>query len=246
MSKELKIIRTKLKDHLKMIYQLAQKCTEIINDLGATNPNWDDQKDLRILFFAFLREGIQSYMLAESLSKKLVNRKWYQNNGMGEAITGDDTKDVKFMSDRMFHHAVWTKASFFMGAFAEIENTLRIIAKEYDSGSCDNHNITTLVNNLIDKLGINTDYKELWRVFAYTRNTIHSGGFHTHKSGNQSITYKNKKFDFIKDDPVDFLTPENLMFILSELIEFLKDIINHSDILGIVELNHPYSEVKFT
>jgi ferritin len=245
MSKELKVIRTKLKDYLKMIYQLAQKCTTIINNLKASNPAWDDQKDLRLLFFIFMREGIQSYMLAESLSKKLVNPKWYKNNGMGGSLTGDTANDEKFMKDRMFHHGVWTKASFYMGAFSEVETSLRQIAKKYDNGSCDNQNITTLVNNIIDSLGLSADYKELWKVFAYTRNTTHSGGFHTHKSGNQSITYKGKQFDFIKDSPIDFLTPENLMFLLSEVIELMKDINSHPDIVGIAELNHSYSEVKF-
>lgn len=245
MSKELKVIRTKLKDYLKMIYQLAQKCTTIINNLKASNPAWDDQKDLRLLFFIFMREGIQSYMLAESLSKKLVNPKWYKNNGMGGSLKGDKAADEKFMKDRMYHHGEWTKSSFFMGSFTSVETSLRLIAEKYDGGSCNNHNITALTNSLIDKLGLSNDYKELWKVFAYTRNTTHTGGFHTHKSGNQSITYKGKQFDFIKDSPIIFLTPENLMFILSEIIEMMKDIISHPNIVGIAELNHSYSEVKF-
>lgn len=245
MNTELEVIMIELNDYLGMIYPLAQKCTDISDNLIHENLGWDNQKDLRILFFIFMRERIQNCMFAEILSKNLIDPNWYASNGMEGSLTGDKEYDDLFMRGRMFHFGVWIKSSFFMGSFTEAETALRIIAQNYDGGSCYHHSITTLVNNLIDRLGLNHHLKGLWKIFAYTRNTTHSGGFHTHDSGNQSMVYKGQQFDFIKDEPVNFLTPKNLMFILTEIVEFMNEVISHPSIIEIAELRHPYSRVEF-
>lgn len=244
MKKTLKVFRIELEEYLKSIYKLANHCTQIIENLNS-DYSWDDQKDARILFFVFLREGIQSYFLGECLSKKLINKKWYNNNGMGNSLKGNKESVEKFMRDRFFHFGVWSKSAFFIGTFTEVENILRIIAKNYDNSSFYHINITKLAENLINSLGLNTNYLNLWKVFAYTRNTIHSGGFHTHSSGSQVINYKDKKFEFKKDYPIDFLTPENLIFLIAELITFINEIVTHDKIKGIAEITHSYAEVEF-
>lgn len=244
MKKTLKVFRIEVKEHLESIHQLANQCTQIIANLKS-DYNWDNQKDARILFFVFMREGIQSYFLGECLSKKLINKKWYNNNGMGNSLKGDKESVEKFMRDRFFQFGVWSKSAFFISTFTEVENILRIIAKEYDNSSSYNINITKLAENLINSLVLDTNYLNLWKVFAYTRNTIHSGGFHTHSSGSQVINYRDKKFEFKKDHPIDFLTPENLIFLIAEIIAFINEIVTHDKIKDIAEITHSYAEVEF-
>lgn len=241
--KQIKKTSIKLSDHLKMINQLAQSCTDAASSTQLAIPHLNALSDTRYWFFLFLREGIQSYLLAEALSKNLLNKRWYKNNRLNSSFTGKRIQDKKFMQDRMYNFGEWTKFAFFIRSFTEVETTLRLVAKNYDAGSCYDHNITTLVNKLIDSLGLNNDYKNLWKIFAYSRNSMHSGGIYTNQT--QTIKYKGVEFEFIQDHPINFLGYDNLISLLSEVIELMSAIFQSPKISVINEIVHSYTEVEF-
>lgn len=241
MKKQIKKTSILLDDYLKIISQLAQRCTNAESSIESTIAN--PLVDTRYLFFGFLREGIQSYLLAEALSKNLLDKEWYNANRLGGMFTGDTTEDNKRMSDRMYHFGEWTKFTLFIRFFTEVEMTLRLVAKNYDGGSCYDYNITTLVNKLVDSLGLNNDYKNLWKIFAYSRNSMHFGGIHTNQT--QTIEYKGVEFEFIQDHPINFLGHDNLISLLSEVIEFMSAIFQSPKISAINEIVHSYTDVEF-
>lgn len=244
MDKIVKITEETMDESLSRFYPAVEKCGQIIQSVTDGNPSYDSSRDARILYFSFLRENIQSYMFNVALSFELLTPEWWAKSRFSKSLQGKNEEDKKkYMEDRNYHFNIWSKFSFYIAFFVDTENYFRLIAEAYDGGSCKNYTISKTVDNLIKQLGLNNDYYTLWEIMAFTRNTMHSGGFHT--NDDIAKTYKTKVFEFKKDHPIDFLNSENLLFLIVECIELLETISIHQDIQSISQIVHNHSEVIF-
>jgi len=244
MKHKMPLIEERVKDSEKAIYQLAKECTTITKEVKQLNPSYDSNTDVRFLHFYLMREIIQSYLLSVSLGKELLNTDWWKKSGYGNSLSGmNDEEKAKFISDRSFHYGEDKKSGFFIQSYSHIENTFRLIAKAYYGGTGYSHNISTLVKTLLKDLNFGTGFTKLWEIFAFTRNTIHNGGFHTHPDN--TIIYKGKIFNFKQNKPIDFLDNNTALFLISELTKMIRTIISHPKIRNIKEIIHNQSKIEF-
>ncbi|HLU17721.1 MAG TPA: hypothetical protein VKZ76_06705, partial [Edaphocola sp.] len=98
--------------------------------------------------------------------------------------------------------------------------------------------LNKLSKDLIDKLKLNSDYKNLIDLITYIRNTIHTEGFHT--KPDITISYKSQNFELKQNQPVTFYNEDFLHFLITEINEFILEIINSSDVKSIPLIQHTY------
>ena len=242
----MKIITIKdetLEQFASYICPLLEKCGTIIEKLKKEAPSLDPQKDARILYYLFLREDIQSYLLSFAVSNQISDKDWWENGPFKRSLENSAKSPEEFIKDRAFHYNLWVDGVFFLSFYSGTENYLRLIAEVYDNGSCNSYKVWKIVRNLIDKLGLDENYKKLWKVVSNVRNSVHSGGIHTDKT--DQIIFKEKSFEFTQGSPISFLHSENVSFLILQCLEILFQITIHSEILSIQEVRHNHADVEF-
>ena len=127
------------------------------------------------------------------------------------------------------------RENLFVNIFLRFENFIKLISR---SQEINGNKLNKLSKDLIDKLNLNSDYKNLINLITYIRNTIHTEGFHTEPD--ITILYNSQKFELKQKQPVTFYNEDFLYFLISEINKFILEIINSNDIKSIPKIEHTY------
>jgi len=127
------------------------------------------------------------------------------------------------------------RENLFVNIFLRFENFIKLITR---SQGLNGEKLNKLTKDLIDKLGINIQYKDLVDLVTYIRNTINTEGFHT--KPDVTISYKVQDFELKQNNPVTFYNEDFLHFLISEISEFVMIIITTNDVKSISFIEHTY------
>lgn len=214
--------RDTLDNQLRRISRLYNFIYDKQNEVKIHYPELD-KSDARIAFFDFLAEGLTMYRIGERLSLQIVEEGWWQQD-IKDFDEWQTEKKHSFIQHKLNHFTEWLKLGFFLRSFMEFEMLISLLAKNYDGDSLYVFSrILRTTQNLLESTNVDSNFLKIWKVFAYSRNTIHFGGIQG--NNNEVIEFEGKSFSFIASQPITFLTPDNLIFIIEQNIEMVKNII---------------------
>lgn len=97
-----------------------------------------------------------------------------------------------------------------------------------------------LAKELIKKVSINNkeDKLELLRVLGAIRNSYHNNGIH--KNSSFTVTIKERKYEFIKEEPVWCASIIDTLIVIEEYVEIVAEILNAEEIKS---LSHPVLDI---
>lgn len=224
-------------------FKITGAFTNSIIKLKADNDSLDDSNDSRIVSFTTLREVANSSLLSSIFLKDhLTSQEWWASN---KSVTVPTTNSEKYIEARIYFYCVDLSTNYLLLSFTHFENSLRSIVKAIPSTKFPNatENFWEIRNYLIDQSEINSDYKELIKIFQTIRNSVHNGGFHNRDT--ESVTYKSRTFTFEKNKPISFDLWSSIEFIMLEINQFLLDLMTSKLISGVPVLKHPFATINF-
>ena len=196
----------------------------------------DQNKDTRIVSLKFIVEPIQTNIILLHLIKENFGTLPLWDN---QTFENNDQRN-EFLNNRLYFILGDLREGLFVNVFLRFESFMKIIAS---SIGIDGERINTVCKAVIDNTGVNPEYKSLVDLFTYSRNTIHSEGFHTRNS--VTVNYKERSFDFVQDSPLLFYDLDFLAFILVEVGSLMEDIINCHIIAEKPIVEHSYANLTF-
>lgn len=227
------IIET-VEEAAKKAFSIIAHCQAIIKNIEIFN--YDKTIDTRVLYFIFAEELLNNYFVSHLLCSRIDESWWRDNN-----LTFGNQEPETYLKNRRYTFINTAKDATFVTFFSYTEHYIRLIYKAL------NFNIKTNANaigqELIEKLSLLGSYKELWNIMCYTRNTIHSGGFHT--NDNITLNYQGEEFLFKKNEAIKFLTPEKYAFLFIECLNFMKNIASSDSVKNISLIKHSYVDIQF-
>jgi hypothetical protein len=229
------LTQNQIEERQKRLQQLCKLNTNYIVALVNAN-SWNETTDTRVLYFVFNREILQSYYLIA-----LAQKDFFPNLDLWNKqkhIT-DEAKQ-KFINDRLFHFDDEMKDGLFLKFFVNLETCARLIG---DKIGIKEESINKLLSKLIQVTGTNSDYQKLIQIYAFARNTMHNGGFHTKPTA--TVAYKGKDFDFIVSNPINFLDWNCLFFLIEETTIFFNELVSRHQISKYNVMEHSYSQITF-
>jgi len=88
---------------------------------------------------------------------------------------------------------------------------------------------------------------EVLQLYSPIRNTIHNTGFFfSTKDQNLAVKSKDSTYNFIHEEPIDFLDFKFIELLLSELVSLIEKIFISKPIAAIGEIQDPVSRVTFS
>ena len=198
---------------------------------------YDDNKDCRNVLYKLLIEAAQTnVILFHLIGEHFGNLKiWEKQNFISEQ------QKEEFLRNRLGFIISDLRENLFVNVFLRFENFIKLIS---DSQNLTGEKINKLSKDLIDKLGLDQDYKNLIDLLTHIRNTIHTEGFHTRDD--KTITYKGKSFELKKDHPATFYNEDFLHFLIEEINSFFLEIINSNNVKSISFIEHTFSGITHT
>jgi hypothetical protein len=193
---------------------------------------YDDSKDSRNMIYKLWIEASQTNVILFHLIGEHFGNLELWNL---QKFSSEEQKE-EFLRDRLGFIIGDLRENLFVNVFLRLENFIKLISR---SQNIVGEKINKLSKDLIDKLNLNSDFKNLIDLTTYLRNTIHTEGFHT--KNNVTIIYKGKDFDFFKDMPVTFYNEDFLFFLIKELDILVFEIINSQQIKSILLIEHNFS-----
>jgi hypothetical protein len=224
-------------------FKITDAFTKSTIKLKADIASLDDSHDSRIVSFTTLREVANSSLLSSIFLKDhLTTKDWWASN---KSISVPTTNSEKYIEARIYFYGVDLSTNYLMLSFTHFENSLRSIVKAIPSTKFPDasEDFWKIRNYLVDHSGINSDYKELIKIFQTIRNSFHNGGFHNRET--ESVTYKSKTFTFEKNKPISFDLWSSIEFIMLEVNQFLLDLMTSKVISEISVINHPFGIINF-
>ncbi len=224
-------------DEVIDIYSDVQKhFTKILKLTKTDYENLNENKDTRIVSLKLIIESVQTNIILLHSVKENFGELKLWNNHQFETI---DQRNA-FINDRLYFIMGDLRESLFINTFLRFESFMKIIAL---SLGINGERINTVCKSVIEKLNLNPDYNNLIDLFTYSRNTIHSEGFHTRD--NIIIVYKENSFEFKKNEPLLFYNLDFLAFMIIEIGNLMANIINTEEIVVKDVLEHTYSNISF-
>lgn len=195
---------------------------------------WDEDKDTRIVSLKLMIEPIQSviillYLIDEHFGDISL---WELQKFANQKQKND------FLNNRLSFIVNELREGLFVNVFIRFENFIKIISKSLNiSGD----KINALSKKLIDELNLNSDYKELINLVTYSRNTMHTEGFHTQTD--KTITYNGIDYPFTQNQPLLFYNEETLKLILTETKKLIAEIIKNPKVKSQYYIGHSYENL---
>lgn len=132
---------------------------------------YNENKDCRTVFFKLASQATQTNLiLFHLIGEHFGNLKVWEL----QKFANEEEKEV-FLRNQLNFIISDLRENLFVNTFLRFENFIKLIAR---SQNVNGENLNKLTKDLIDKLGINSQYKELINLITYIRNTIHTEGFH--------------------------------------------------------------------
>ncbi|MDO6601045.1 hypothetical protein [Tenacibaculum sp. 1_MG-2023] len=227
--------KTTVKELIKIYSGLRFEFSDLLKKLLEEN-NWDENKDTRIVSLKLMIEPIQSKIILLHLIDEhfgdisLWNLQKFQNQ----------QQKNDFLNNRLYFIINELRESLFINIFIRFENFIKLTASSVETNG---NRINQLSKDLIDRLGLNQDYKELINLFTYIRNTMHTEGFHT--KPDVTISYNGAAYDFYQNKPVTFYDVDFLCEMLTEIKKLIGEIIESNDIKSKSTIGHSYENLTF-
>jgi len=227
--------RTTIKELIKLYSGLRFEFGDLLKKLQTEN-SWSEIKDTRLVSLKLMIEPIQSKIILLHLMDEHFGdiSLWELQKFQSQEQKND------FLNNRLYFIIIELRESLFINIFIRFENFVKLIAK---SVGLNGDRINNLSKNLINKLNLNQEYKELINLFTYIRNLMHTEGFHT--KPDITITYKGIDYEFFQNQPVTFYDVEFLCEMLTEIKNLISEIIESNDIKGKAEIGHTYENLTF-
>lgn len=230
---------------LEELTKLSKECEFMISSLIAANPHWNIDTDARIWLFKFIQESNTLLTINLLLMKEIQTPEWWEKNHLHQ-ISNYNPSVEKMIEDKIFNLLQSHQFSYFFRLYAEFEIAYRVVAENYNAGSCLKNGISDTVNTLFTEVGQPIGFEDIWNIFSWSRNTTHYGGFHTHKkTGTKLLNFNGKDFTFELDKPISFLDFDAIFFILRGNMELFRLIVTNPKLLGVPNITHPFCEVEY-
>ena len=227
--------KTTIKELIKLYTDVRFQYSDLLKNLQSEN-NWNENKDTRIVSLKLMIEPIQSTIILLHLIDEhfgdisLWELQKFQNQAQ---------KD-EFLNNRLYFIINELRENLFINIFIRFENFVKLISNSIELNG---NRINKLSKDLIDKLKLNQEYKELINLFTYIRNTMHTEGFHT--KPNVTISFKGTDYDFVQNQPIVFYNIDFLCEILTEIKELIREIIEKDEIKNQDKIGHSYENLTF-
>ena len=220
------------------IAQEFQKCVQIITKYSSKKQEflkiYNDENDVRIMFFTKIINTLYSYFLERVLINGLVEndkntQDFLKRAGVAEIINNWNTFK--------FSHNFYNAFVCYIRIFSCLESSLREI--HYYLGLNPNNKFISfyqIYQPLIKKNGLNSDYKNLLKLLANIRNLIHNMGV---SNKTEIVTYKNTTYEFKKDQipkPGDLNLINLLNLFENDILDLISDLFNAPSIKQITSM----------
>ncbi len=224
-------------------FKITNDFSTSIEKVKTNNSVLDITNDSRIVVFTTLREVANSSLLSSVFLKDYLTKKeWWKNN---KNFSLPSTELESYAEARIYSYGVDLSTNYIILSFTHFENSLRSIVKAIPNSKFPDalEDFWRIRDYLIDYAAINSDYKNLIKIFQTIRNSNHNGGFHT--KDDMTVTYKSQIFTFEKFKPIKFDLWSTIEFIMTELNQFLFDLVTAPKINRIHFIQHPFGTINF-
>ena len=196
---------------------------------------YDENTDCRTVFYKLASQATQTNVILFNLiGEHFGDLKLWQL----QKFANEEEKQY-FLRNQLDFIVSDLRENLFVNTFLRFENFVKLIAK---SQGINGEKLNKLTKDLIDQLNVNKEYKNLIDLITYIRNTIHTEGFHTR--ADVTISYKGKDYVLKQNQPVTFYNEDFLHFLISEINEFVMEIINSKEVKSISLIEHTYVGVN--
>jgi hypothetical protein len=224
--------KTTVKELIELYTDIRFEFSDLLKEVEKNN--WNGESDTRIVSLKLMIEPIQSIIIL----LHLINEHFGDISLWKLQKFANQEQKNEFINNRLSSIVNELREGLFINIFIRFENFIKIISK---SLSISGDKINALSNELIDDLGINTEYKELINLLTFSRNTMHTEGFHTRSD--KTIHYKGIDYEFKQNQPLLFYNEETLKLMLIEAKNFIADIIENPKVKSQQNVGHSYENI---
>lgn len=230
-----------LKEIESCFNEIIKKSEEIKAFLITSNTHWDVEKEARLLFLDFIKENNIYLNLFNQMIFEVGTDEW-SNKIQYKRFSISEEKAVIVQESL----SEWVTSQYLIKVFVEFEMVLRTLYRNIaDNPEKEPNSISSVLNYLVDKCKISAEYEQIFKVFAYVRNCSHFGGIYTYNKEGHKISYKDREFEFIFNEPPKFLFPENIMYIVIENLNMYKELLDSEKVKSISSIEHIYTTFEY-
>lgn len=206
----------------KFIIDIHDLLIRIKNDYDSLIAIYPDN-DIRPAFLGLTGNVIHSLLLHLMSAEDTFTRpEWWRLRFNKNNMSKKDFEAVK-------ESASVTKHAYFVIFFSRIETlqrkTINLILPGFDINPKKPKRYNDIYKNYFNSLGL-SKYINLFAIANHIRNTIHSNGiFLSHDSSDLFLEWKGRKFEFKHMQSIDFMSVDNFLFLINELLFVIKEIL---------------------
>lgn len=202
----------------------------------ASNNTWDKKTDARITLFSKSINVLNDVQIGMILIHYHLSRKdWWK-------LIATDSIPENDIQIYLAEFIMFVKMGFLQFLFSSIESSFRLILKALDPNACSGGTaeFKNIYSSLLARLGLGK-WEPLLDLLRNTRNTIHNNGVYFHRAGrNEAVVYNGKTYSFVIGRPVDFVTWDFMLELLSELKKLFIEVVSHPDVSQITTIEDPF------
>lgn len=189
---------------------------------------YNDDNDVRIMFFTKILNTLYSYFLERVLINGLVDsddniKNYLQRINLSPVVKNWDTFKIS--------HNFYNAFTCYIRLFSCLESSLREIHNYLNLNASNNFStFYNIYHPLITNNALNSDYENLLNLLATIRNLIHNMGICTK---NVNITYNGTTYQFIENQipSKDVLNLINILDLFkTDVLNFISELFNSSSI----------------
>ena len=214
------------------------KCLQIIDKYNSKKQEllkiYNNENDVRIMFFTKILNTLYSYLLERVLINGLVDsdedtKDYLKRIGLSAVINNWDTFK--------FSHNFYNAFTCYIKIFSCLESSLREI--HFHMGLNPNKEYKTfykIYHPIIEENNLNSSYEDLLELLAKIRNLVHNMGV---SNDTKDITYKNTTYKFEKDQipKPEVVNLINLFDLFeNDIIDFVSDLFSSNKIKQIANM----------
>ena len=218
----------------KIVLQIREHRLSVLSTLDPSL----HEADMRSTALQRLSAVVLTYVLGLTvIQKHLLHFDWWDQN-WGTGLTNDQ----KMTNASAFYNSI--SYSAFLSAFSILEALVRQTLLAFDSRACNESTVgywkvrTYLFQHHIAL--DHSDYSSLFQLISELRNCIHNQGVYRHAVNKKLIIEHNQtRYTFLNLVPPNFLQPENLLVLLSEMGAVMFDILSDPNVVALDRIEDP-------
>lgn len=224
--------KTTAKELITLYSEIRFEYGDLLTELR--KKGWDEDRDTRIVSLKLMIEPVQSVIILLHLIDEHFGdiSLWKL-----QKFSSQEQKN-EFLNNRLSFIINELREGLFVNVFIRFENFIKIISR---SLGLTGEKINALSKSLIDELNLDVEYKEFINLITYSRNTMHTEGFHTQRD--IVVHYKGVDYQFTQNQPLLFYNEDTLKFMLIEIGKLLADIVNSPKVNSQNYIGHSYENL---